>query len=120
MNKISNKRVRKIVLDKYGGKCAYCGCELKERFTIDHIEPKLRGMWYSKRVPGDDVLSNYNPSCHSCNSSKGSLTLEQFREMVADKIRQLNSDYSTYRTAKRFGLVEEINKKVEFYCERYD
>lgn len=33
---------RKIVFNKYGGKCAYCGCELQKGWHIDHIEPMVR------------------------------------------------------------------------------
>jgi len=33
---------RQKVYDKFNGRCAYCGCELKAGFHIDHIEPIRR------------------------------------------------------------------------------
>lgn len=33
---------RNIVFNKYGGKCAYCGCELQKGWHVDHIEPVKR------------------------------------------------------------------------------
>ncbi len=32
------KSDRDIVFNKYGGKCAYCGCELQKGWHVDHIE----------------------------------------------------------------------------------
>jgi len=40
---------RQIVFDKCGGKCAYCGCDLKRNWHIDHVEPVNR---VQKRVDG--------------------------------------------------------------------
>lgn len=33
------KDIRQKVYDKFGGKCAYCGCELQKGWHIDHAEP---------------------------------------------------------------------------------
>ena len=117
---ISNLKLRKIVFDKYSGKCAYCGCDLKTRFTIDHIQPKLRKMWYSKKEPGSNKLENYNPCCQSCNSSKNTLTIEDWRTQIKHKIFMLNRDSSTYRLAKRFGLIKETGIDVTFYFESHE
>lgn len=38
----SRAKQRKIIFDKYEGKCAYCGCELKDGWHVDHIEPVRR------------------------------------------------------------------------------
>ena len=32
------KKERELIFNKYNGKCAYCGCELKKGWHIDHIE----------------------------------------------------------------------------------
>ncbi len=55
------KKVKDYVFGKYGEKCRKCGSESK--ITIDHIIP------ISKE--GKDELSNLQPLCASCNSSKG-------------------------------------------------
>ena len=109
MDKISNKQVRQSVYHKYNSRCAYCGVELFNKFTIDHIVPKRRG---DKTNNGPDIISNYNPCCYPCNSSKGTFTIDKWRKNIQHKIIQLNRDSATYRTAKRFGLVREPNHEV--------
>lgn len=82
-------RKRKITFAATGGRCFYCGFELqlnkksrvrrdwlfarprKLRMIEDHAHPRGRG--------GTDAPSNLLPSCHSCNSAKASLTVEEFR-----------------------------------------
>lgn len=109
--KLSDPRLREVVFKKHGGYCAYCGCKLKPRFCIDHIHSKHNG--------GSNKIENYNPSCFSCNSSKGTLSIEKWRKQLVHKIIQLNRDSSTYRAVKKFGLVKEINKDVIFYFEQH-
>jgi 5-methylcytosine-specific restriction endonuclease McrA len=36
------KSEREIVFNKYGGKCAYCGCDLEKGWHVDHVEPCRR------------------------------------------------------------------------------
>lgn len=36
------KEDRELVFDKYGGRCSYCGCELKRNWHCDHLEPVNR------------------------------------------------------------------------------
>jgi 5-methylcytosine-specific restriction endonuclease McrA len=36
------QKERKIVYEKYGGRCAYCGCELQKGWHVDHVEPCRR------------------------------------------------------------------------------
>ncbi len=36
------KSDREIVFNKYGGRCAYCGCELEKGWHVDEIEPIQR------------------------------------------------------------------------------
>jgi 5-methylcytosine-specific restriction endonuclease McrA len=39
-----NMTTRRLVYDKYGGRCAYCGKELRfEDMQVDHIVPVWRG-----------------------------------------------------------------------------
>ena len=40
--KLSKKEQRQILKMKYGGRCAYCGEELGDRWHADHIKPVLR------------------------------------------------------------------------------
>lgn len=70
------KRVK--VYAKTNGHCAYCGDNLcEEDFHIDHVFPKSLG--------GSNDLGNLMPSCHSCNASKGTKTLEHYRMYLTAK-----------------------------------
>lgn len=123
---------RQLVFDKFGGKCAYCGCELTKSFHVDHVEPMMRGkqlIGYSvfdqKPVYGDrtkhenNVTENMMPSCASCNLYKSTYSLEQFREQVGLLTSRLNKRFPQYKIVKRFGLVVETNIPVNFYFETF-
>lgn len=47
-----NKRNRQLIFNKYGGRCAYCGCELQKGWHVDHASPVRR---IKKYVGGDYV-----------------------------------------------------------------
>lgn len=95
--KLSKKEQRQILKMKYGGRCAYCGEELGDRWHADHIKPVLRkskvvydesgkiarnddGSWKYKVVgmhkPEHDILDNMNPACVQCNLYKSCMGLE--------------------------------------------
>ena len=79
---ISFKRA-KLVFAKTDFHCAYCGKKLRQRndsgntyytcddATIDHIVLRSKG--------GSNNLDNLLPCCRSCNTSKGTKSLEEFR-----------------------------------------
>lgn len=52
-------------------KCRYCGCDLANGATIDHIVPRCQG--------GSGDPRNVGLSCRQCNSSKGQDSIEEFR-----------------------------------------
>ena len=56
--------------------CAYCR-ELitRDEATLDHIKPLSSG--------GYNRLKNYAVSCQSCNQKKGSMTREQFLNLLS-------------------------------------
>lgn len=115
------KITRTLILNKFNKRCAYCGCSIEYYgFHMDHIIPKLRGRPY-KDIPyyekGSDDIENLFPACSSCNSSKSSMSLEQFRSHILDRLYRLNSSSSHYQIIKRFGLVEETKKEIIFYFE---
>lgn len=67
--------------------CFYCGCLLVKHlhvvghpvppnaWSLDHRKPKCRG--------GKGLLHNKVPACYKCNLDKGSLTLEEYRVLMA-------------------------------------
>jgi hypothetical protein len=146
------KKDRGLVFNKFGGRCAYCGCELVKGWHVDEIEPVRRNYeWMSgdwsdpnaskmseeeieaagiKWVPGRDVFVGYThperlhidnqmPACASCNINKHSMSLEDFRSLIAGFMKHLNEISTQYKIAKRYGLVQETVKPVIFYFETF-
>lgn len=149
-----NKGDRQKIFDKYGGRCAYCGCELNKRWNVDHVEPVVRimktipGYWQNKETkervdqmkgwspgheyikdkqvfdkmtyPERDTIENSMPSCHSCNITKATMSLDKFRDWIQDATRRLDTNnYASYKFAKRYGLVKETGIEVKFYFETH-
>jgi len=112
------------VFNKYKGKCAYCGVEINiNKMHIDHIEPKYRG-WNNEelikynKVKGKDSIDNFNPSCISCNCSKSTYSIEEWRNQLKHKIICLRRDVSNFRILERFGLISVNKIEIEFYFEK--
>ena len=127
---LMKKSDRQLIFDKYGGKCAYCGCDLEKGWHVDEIEPVRRNRrWNSEKRryemdketpmmhPERLNISNQNPSCASCNINKHSESLEAFRKSIKGYMKHLNEISTQYKIAKRYGLVVETEKEVKFYFE---
>ena len=120
------KEQRVILKQKFDGNCSYCGEELGERWDADHFIPIKRNWTYIKgkqvftdcENPENDNLDNMMPSCKSCNNDKSSLSIEDWRKMIRNKVICLNRDNTTYQKAKRYGLVKETKNDVTFYYEK--
>lgn len=114
------KAQRRDLFAKFGGKCAYCGCPLGERWHADHIESVGRMDWLGREPmrPERHTVENHNPSCAPCNISKGPMPLEAWRDWLAGHVNSLNRHHSIYRLCKAFGLVAETGAPVVFYFER--
>ncbi|QOY96371.1 HNH endonuclease [Massilia sp. UMI-21] len=113
---------------KFGGRCAYCGCELGERFHADHFEPCERKLKFVSgkgliasgefHRPESNRLDNFMPACAPCNISKHSMTLEGWRNWLAGHVNSLNQYHPIYRLAKSYGLIVETGAAVVFHFER--
>lgn len=122
-----SKKQRADLKQKYGGKCAYCGCELGDRWHADHIEPVDREIkWISgvgpvqtgrMHKPENDHVDNMNPACAPCNLDKHSMSLESWRYLMQQSSQVLMRDVSTFRRAIRYGLVKIVDKPIVFYFE---
>lgn len=116
------KTQREQVRLKFGGKCAYCGCELPARWHADHIKPVVRNDWLkvprAPDWPERDTIENMNPACPPCNIDKNSLSLEDWRQMIERSNEVLMRDVSTFRRALRFKLLDIRSEPVTFYFER--
>lgn len=128
-----SKKKREALRLKFGGKCAYCGCELTGRWQADHMEPVYRiHKWVRKpdgygsvavptgemERPENDHEGNLMPACSACNNDKHSATLEQWRKRLEDLLGVCERNHSAYRHALRFGLLLPAPKPVVFYFEQ--
>lgn len=125
------KKDRESIYNKYGGRCAYCGCVLEKGWHVDELEP-CRRLYAKEKIPGEwkwrqkhvgyahperFSIENQMPACPSCNINKHSGSLEDFRGMILGFMKHLNEISTQYKVAKRYGLVTENIKPVVFYFE---
>lgn len=124
------KAERAALREKFGGRCAYCGEPLGEKWHADHIEAVERKLErvpdvsvYRLRSTGEfnkphlDTLANMNPACPPCNLDKHAMSLEHWRGMIERSNDVLMRDVGTFRRAVRYGLVTLAPKPVVFYFE---
>jgi 5-methylcytosine-specific restriction endonuclease McrA len=123
MNSKIPKDVRKLVYEKCGGHCAYCGKEISMRqMQVDHIEPHWHTITEQEAeryniTKGSHSISNLNPSCARCNKWKSTWTLEQFRDVIKTSLDRLERDTPNFRLAKDYGLLAIHEKSVTFHFE---
>lgn len=128
MTKKLTKAERATLREKFGGRCAYCGQPLGDKWHADHIEPIVRTYWYARfgveprghDYPHRDTLDNMNPACPPCNIDKHSMSLEDWRGMIQRTNDVLARDVSTFRRAVRYGLVRLESKPVVFFFEQVE
>lgn len=63
---IQRQSIRNEVFSRYGSACLKCGAN--DNIALDHIKPVSKG--------GLDTIENLQPLCQSCNSSKGTQTID--------------------------------------------
>ncbi len=114
------KKDRQAIFDKYEGRCAYCGCALSKGWHADHIKPIRRSVKknWKCRYPARDSPENCMPACANCNINKHQMSLEKFRNLISGFLKHLNERNTQYKIAKRYGLVQEVDKEIKFYFER--
>ena len=113
------KKTRELVLNKYGGKCAYCGCDLTLRtMQVDHIKAVYTSSLENDMVETqDDSLENLNPSCRQCNFYKGTLNIEQFRNKIKTILYRTFQNTFQAKLAKKLGMMV-VTQFDKFYFEK--
>jgi hypothetical protein len=108
---------RKLIFDKSGGKCWYCGCDLTgTRWQADHFYPVIRflgKMFY----PELNTIDNLVPSCAPCNNFKHASQIEGFRWNVNEQFQNVPKNSTGMRQLMRLGLVDISVKPVVFWFE---
>ena len=108
---------RKIVYQKYNGRCAYCGCELEYKdMQVDHIVPVYHITPINWSELGNEIY-NLMPACRMCNFYKSTYSIDEFRERLQTLTDRLEKIF-IYRLAKKYGIVEERKKPIQFYFEK--
>lgn len=115
------KETRLLVWEKYGRRCAYCGCELEYKdMQVDHLWPVAR----SHQQPGldPDRFENLMPSCRSCNFYKSSTTIDKFRYTMNGVHERLTTGSAKFlvKLAIRYGIVEITPFNENFYFENQE
>lgn len=111
-----SKATRIKVYEKYGGHCAYCGCELAYKdMQVDHFVP-LHGYFQN----GSDEIRNLMPSCRTCNHYKRANPLELWRIFIQEIPLKLRETNYIYKVGLKYGLIVEQEHPVEFYYERVE
>ena len=105
----------KLTLACKGKQCYYCGRKLKkEEITMDHLYPQDLG--------GPTIPNNLAPCCTECNTKKGCLTEQQFRQITSapeDKKKEIKSRFwarnDEHKSKKGYFLPKQwiITRKVE-------
>ncbi len=132
-----SKKQREELKKKFGGRCAYCGCELPEKgWHADHVEAVIRDFemisapaWSrSSHVarqtgkvfrPENDTIENLFPACAPCNLFKATYSVEGFRKEISAQADRARAYSVNFRTAERFGLIQITSVPVVFWFERY-
>ena len=139
-----NKAKREEIRMMFGGKCAYCGCDLPEKgWHLDHVEPVVRCYQYGEMVttehgftryqsygngkvklkridaPHADRVDNLWPSCRSCNINKSSMKLEYWRKFLMEGPESLASYNGRFRHMLRFGVVKVNPEPLLFWFEKW-
>lgn len=123
-----NKKQRDTLRQKFGGRCAYCGCELTDMHA-DHLEPVVRlhtDPWgkplphaeKSFLKPERNVVSNMMPACAPCNLHKGGYPLEFWRNIIQRSGEIVRNQTSTFKAGERFGVIRVSADPVTFYFEK--
>lgn len=101
---MSVKRKPNVKLEKNyaksGGCCHYCKIKIPFfSITRDHLVPRIDG--------GKMVNDNWVWSCFKCNSSKGSLSLLEFKELI---LKRLISSLQNIADNKFLASQSQIDK----------
>ena len=113
-----NKNQREALKNKFGGHCAYCGCQLGDKWQADHLEPIRRNGDGTCLNPELDCYENLMPACNVCNKNKHSFSLEFWRKTLEDSNRKLKDYVANYRLALMFGQIKETTQPIVFHFEK--
>lgn len=95
------------ILQKYSGRCAYCGCQLTEETVLTDILPSEN--------PDEELQV---PACKVCYENRQGKSLQEFRHFIANTTEELKAN-QMYRLGMQYNRFTVSRSPVEFYFERY-
>lgn len=99
---MSNTKRDKIK-EKFGGRCAYTGQPLDDKWQVDHVRPRCYG--------GSNDDTNLVPAIRIINHYKRSHDLDTFRQFISTlhlRLRKLPKKTSVARTIARARYIREV------------
>lgn len=126
------KKDRKLIFDKYGGRCGYSGTVLEHDWQVEHIVPVVRDLFTGKMMfPKEHNLYNMIPVQKLINHYKHSVSLEDFRTWLLgglhERLARLPKNPKTDKSKKRkeyilnvagyFGITPDNPFSQIFYFE---
>ncbi len=99
--------IRYLVHSASDGACHYCGIELtKQNYATDHLIPRSHG--------GTNDLDNLVPACQSCNSKKGTRTIQEWKTSLTKRKAECEK-FLVWLESTPF-----VDEEMRFYFERND
>ena len=95
---------RTVLSGSQNHRCCWCGTHMtfssncKNSATIEHVTPKSLG--------GEDHPDNYAVACNRCNSTRGSLSIDEFMTKIHNKTAHTASIKSVNASKKQEVLKE--------------
>jgi len=129
-----NKKLRQQVYNKYGGKCAYSGTDLKDDWQVDHVKPRIMYEVGVYPYEGDpNHIDNLVPCQRIINHYKRALPLNDFRTWflggLHTRLKKLPRNPKVGKSIKRkayltevaalFNITEDKPFKGTFYFEEF-
>lgn len=136
-------KARIALREMFGGRCAYCGCELPAKgWHADHVEPIWREWWKRSPLvrwefesgrpikiverqkvgvlrPENERANNYFPACAPCNIDKMVLSVEEWRKSLERRVEVCRRNHAAFRHAERFGRLVVVTEPLVFWFEKF-
>ncbi|CAO95044.1 Hypothetical protein ETA_pET460540 (plasmid) [Erwinia tasmaniensis Et1/99] len=101
------KRQREALRQAFDCRCGLCGSILPSRG------------WHAEDIGEALVSGGVIPVCRECHTAKGHACVQGFRTLLSEQVQRAHRQSANFRTALRFGLVEEARRPVVFWYERH-
>lgn len=114
------KKTRIKVWEKYGKKCAYCGCDLEYKdMQVDHADSVAFAKWRKTNPEELDSEDNLMPACRMCNYYKSASGIEGFRKKLKKQLTHSSIASFQTRLAIKYGMVIVSEWDGKFWFEKY-